>query len=232
MRSSILELQSALGYTFKNQSLLMQALTHPSYLGEHKADGNNQRMEYLGDAVLELAVSTFLYQRCTDKSEGELSRIRAAIVSEKPLHAVAEILSLGKFIQMSLGEQSSGGSHKCSILSDALEAVFGAVYLDGGFEAAEQVVLRLLNERMEAIVLDHRAAVDYKSRLQEELQKDGNINIQYVQTSAWGPPHDMCYEFAVELEGKELGRGEGKTKKAAQQSAAGRALEHIGALGN
>ena len=219
-------LEKTIGYSFKNEGLLVQALTHPSYLGEHKVQ-SNQRMEFLGDAVLELAVSTFLYNNCVHRDEGELSRIRAAIVSEKPLFAVAEGIELGKYLLLSQGEATSGGNHKPSILSDALEAVFGAIYLDSDFETAQGVVLALLKERMQDIITNYSAAVDYKSRLQELLQKNGAVKIEYVLLSSSGPAHDMHYVFAVCLNGKELGRGEGKTKKQAQQEAACRALESM-----
>ncbi len=204
----------------------MQALTHPSYLGEHKTH-SNQRMEFLGDAVLELAVSNYIYNNCIDRHEGELSRIRAAIVSEKPLFAVAENIGLGKHLLMSHGEAASGGDHKPSILSDALEAVLGAVYLDSDFETAQAVALFLLKDRMQDIINNYSAAVDYKSRLQELLQQNGAVKIEYVLISASGPAHDMHYEFAVCLNGKELGRGQGKTKKQAQQEAAKEALQGL-----
>jgi len=218
-------LEKSIGYSFKDKSLLMQALTHPSYLGEHKAQ-SNQRMEYLGDAVLELSVSTYLYDNCS-RPEGELTRIRAAIVSEKPLSEVAKSISLGSFLVMSHGELAGGGAQKPSILSDAMEAVFGAVYLDGGFERAREVILRLMMDRIVSITANYKQAVDYKSRLQELLQKNGNVNLEYVLLSSSGPAHQMHYEFAVCLDGKELGRGSGGTKKEAQQNAAGMALNML-----
>ena len=206
----------------------MQALTHPSFLGEHNVE-SNQRMEYLGDAVLELTVSTYLYDHC-ERPEGELTRIRAAIVSEKPLSEVARSIRLGEYLLMSHGELTSGGREKPSILSDAMEAVLGAVYLDGGFDAAGRVIIGLMEDRMTDITLNYRQAVDYKSRLQEVLQKNGNVRIEYVLLSASGPAHDMEYEFAVCLDSKELGRGRGKTKKQAQQEAACKALEGMTAI--
>ena len=203
----------------------MQALTHPSYLGEHKVE-SNQRMEYLGDAVLELSVSTYLYDNC-ERPEGELTRLRAAIVSEKPLYQVAKGIGLGEYLLMSHGELACGGNDKPSILSDAMEAVFGAVYLDGGFEEARRVIISLMKDRMTDIIENYKQAVDYKSRLQEVLQKNGNVDIRYVLIEASGPAHDMSYEFAVCLGQKELGRGKGKTKKQAQQEAACMALESM-----
>ena len=221
-------LQAAIGYSFKDESLLLQALTHPSFLGEHKAEGSNQRMEYLGDAVLELAVSTFLYLHCTDKAEGELSRIRAAIVSEQRLSAAAESLCLGDYLRLSHGELACGGAHKSSILSDALEAVFGAIYLDAGFSEAQRIVLRLMEGRMQEITADYSAAVDYKSRLQELVQKNGVSFPEYVLEAQSGPAHERIYDYSVLIAGKNMGRGTGKTKKAAQQAAAQQALARLG----
>lgn len=217
-------LQSAIGYTFADRSLLVQALTHPSYLGEHKEQSSNQRMEYLGDAVLELAVSTYLYSRLPAKAEGELSRIRAAIVSEQPLSVAAREIDLGRYLYLSQGERTSGGAEKASILSDALEAVFGAIYLDSGFEPACAAVLRLMDARMEDITAHCGEAVDHKSRLQELVQQHGAARIEYREEAQHGPAHDRSYTFSVWINGKMCGSGSGKTKKAAQQEAAGSAF--------
>ena len=206
-------LQSAIGYTFADRSLLVQALTHPSYLGEHKEQSSNQRMEYLGDAVLELAVSTYLYSRLPAKAEGELSRIRAAIVSEQPLSVAAREIDLGRYLYLSQGERAGGGAEKASILSDALEAVFGAIYLDSGFEPACAAVLRLMDARMEDITAHCGEAVDHKSRLQELVQQHGAARIEYREEEQHGPAHDRSYTFSVWINGKMCGSGSGKTKR-------------------
>ena len=163
-----------LGYRFKNQKLLVTALTHPSYGGDHHVP-HYQRLEFLGDAVLELTVSEYLYSELPEVDEGKLTRIRAALVREETLCRAAKRIGLGEFIRLSVGEERSGGRNKPSILSDVMEAVFAAVYLDGGFDCAVKVVRDVLGEELNPRTLaDH---LDAKSRLQELMQRDGGMPV-------------------------------------------------------
>lgn len=215
-----------LGYRFKNQKLLVTALTHPSYGGDHHVP-HYQRLEFLGDAVLELTVSEHLYSELPEVDEGKLTRIRAALVREETLCRAAKRIGLGEFIRLSVGEERSGGRNKPSILSDVMEAVFAAVYLDGGFECAVKVVRDVLGEELNPRTLaDH---LDAKSRLQELMQRDGGMpNYEYL--SMEGPPHAPVFYYRVCDGVRVLGEGSGQSKQNAQQAAARDALKRMGAL--
>lgn len=215
-----------LGYRFKNANLLVTALTHPSFGGDHHVP-HYQRLEFLGDAVLELAVSEYLYSELPEVDEGRLTRIRAALVREETLCRAAKRLGLGKFIRLSVGEERSGGRNKPSILSDVMEAVFAAVYLDGGFDCAVKVVRSALSDELSPETLAD--PLDAKSRLQELLQRGGEMpNYEYL--SMEGPPHAPVFFYRVCDGARVLGTGSGSSKQNAQQAAARDALKRMGAL--
>lgn len=217
------KLYEALKYTFRDEALLRTALTHPSYHGGKGED--YQRLEFLGDAVLELAVSGYLYASRGDMAEGELTRARAYLVCEDTLSRAAEKLGLADAIRMGNGEYRGGGSHKSSILCDVFEAVLAAIYLDGGFREAERFALENLAPFLEG--RDLSRVKDPKSMLQERLQRGGHDAPVYVLLSASGPAHAPRFSYAVEYGGERLGTGEGSSKQEAQQCAAREALERL-----
>ena len=215
-----------IGYRFGDAKLLATALTHPSFGGDHHVP-HYQRLEFLGDAVLELAVSDYLYAELPEVDEGKLTRIRAALVREETLCRAAKRIGLGEYIRLSVGEERSGGREKPSILSDVMEAVFAAVYLDGGFDCAVKVVRMVLGDELRPETLaDH---LDAKSRLQELLQREGGMpNYEYL--SMEGPPHAPVFHYRVREGERVLGEGSGQSKQNAQQAAARDALKRMGAL--
>ncbi len=223
MNVSVLE--ERLGHRFQNRKLLETALTHPSFGGDHHVP-HYQRLEFLGDAVLELAVSRYLYFELPEVDEGKLTRIRAALVREESLDRAAQRIGLGEFIRLSVGEERSGGREKPSIRSDVMEAVLAAVYLDAGFDEAVRIVYLVLGEDLRPEVLkDH---LDAKSRLQELLQRQGDMPT-YEFLSMEGPPHAPVFAYRVMDGADELGRGTGTSKQNAQQAAARDALKRMGA---
>ncbi len=216
------ELQQIIGYTFKDENLLKLSLTHCSYGAEHNAK-HNQRLEFLGDAVLENVISNYIYHKFPDYDEGKLSRVRASIVSEEPLSSAAEKINLSKFILLGAGEKATGGANKPSLLSDTLEAVFAAVYLDGGFFEAQRVIIDVMDD----IINDPSEwAVDYKTSLQEYLFRNGTVDVDY-NVSMEGPSHNAVFTAEVLCNGKFLGKGTGSSKKRAEQAAAKEALKNI-----
>ena len=218
-------LEERLGHAFQDRKLLETALTHPSFGGDHHVP-HYQRLEFLGDAVLELAVSRYLYFELPEVDEGKLTRIRAALVREESLNRAARRIGLGDFIRLSVGEERSGGREKPSILSDVMEAVLAAVYLDAGFDEAVRIIGMVLGEELRPEVLkDH---LDAKSRLQELMQRDGRMP-SYDYLSMEGPPHAPVFAYRVMDGEQELGRGSGTSKQNAQQAAARDALKRMGA---
>lgn len=219
------ELEDKLGYRFRDESLLRHALIHTSYANEKSLghNGSNERLEFLGDAVLELVSSEFFYERYPKLEEGELTKMRAGHVCESALHYCAEMIPLSPYIMLGRGEEATGGRKRPSIISDALESVIGAVYLDGGLEAARDLILRfVLND------IEHtRVFYDSKSMLQEELQKDGAAGPVYEQISEDGPDHNKNFTVRVMLDGEEIGRGTASSKKHAEQQAAMHALARL-----
>jgi ribonuclease-3 len=220
------ELKDKIGVSWKQEALLRQALTHGSYAYEHPGVPNNQRLEFLGDAVLQLAVSEYLYLVYPRKSEGELTKLRAAVVCEPSLVKVAQELGLGEALLIGRGEEISGGRQRPSILADAFEAVLGALYLDQGLEAAVRFALSKLEPLVEA-VLQGRQERDYKTELQELLQQHSRDNATYVILKEEGPAHAKCFTAGVFWQGQCLGRGDGRSKKEAEQHAAKEALERM-----
>ncbi|HEY4607120.1 MAG TPA: ribonuclease III [Acidimicrobiia bacterium] len=217
-------LEQDLGYTFNDPGLLDLALTHRSVSSEDNSHPDNERLEFLGDAVLQLAVTDYLYSKFPKLAEGKLAKVRAAVVSRPTLADVARSIDLGSHVKLTAAEDRTGGREKDSIMADALEAVIGAVYLDAGLEAAARLVLRLWGDR-----IDDRAKrpglKDYKTRLQEVLAKDGR-RPDYL-TEGSGPDHEPSFVARVEVEGVLLGMGSGRSKKEAEQGAAQQALETL-----
>lgn len=223
--SDLGDLEARLGYRFRNPALLTQALTHKSYLNEttEDASGDNERLEFLGDAVLDLVVSEALVEREPEWSEGDLSRSKASLVREESLASAASDAEIGRFLRLGRGERLTRGDQKPSLLADALEAVIAAIYLDGGLEAAGQVVRRLLvnPKTADAIGAENE---DSKTSLQEVCQrKFGELPV-YRLLSESGPDHDKRFTVEVVVQGMARGTGEGRTKKQAEQRAALKAL--------
>ncbi|MDO4546583.1 MAG: ribonuclease III [Clostridia bacterium] len=217
-------LEEKLGYTFKNERLLITALTHPSYASDHHED-SYQRLEFLGDAVIELSVSRILFDRFTKMSEGQLTRMRAGLVREETLGQIALEWELGGIIRLSVGEEKSGGAKKPSILSDVVEAIIAAVYLDGGFGQAFELINRSMSGRLEE--LRDYDELDAKSRLQELLQARGQASPEYVLAGQQGPAHSPTFMVKAVSGEREIGYGAGSTKRQAQQAAAKAALDFL-----
>ncbi|HEY3359776.1 MAG TPA: ribonuclease III [Polyangia bacterium] len=217
-------LEAKLGHRFANRQLLEMALTHKSYLNENPAIGreDNERLEFLGDAVIGLTVGHLLMETQPLRSEGELSRGRASIVNEHGLASVADELGLGEWLFLGKGEEQTGGRRKPSILADACEAVMAAIYLDGGYQAAFKVVRQLIEPRLREA--QDAAATDYKTRLQERAQARLHCTPRYTVVAESGPDHDKVFDVALLLNGREYARGQGKSKKEAEQRAAALAL--------
>ena len=220
-------LESAIGHSFARRTLLEVALTHRSYLNEHTGSGrdHNERLEFLGDAVLELAVSALLMARFPAYTEGELTVTRAALVSEGSLAEIGGALALGDWLFLGRGEESSGGRRKPSLVANALEAVIGAVFLDAGYASAEALVVRLLTGAIEAAA-ERRA--DWKTRVQERVQAERRETPRYVVVAESGPDHDKRFRVALTLGGEPFAEGEGRTKKEAEQAAAQLAMTRLG----
>jgi len=216
-------LAGRLGITMRRIELLRQAITHKSAYQELELPPN-ERLEFLGDAVLGLAIASHLYRSHPDLAEGDLTKVKAVAVSEQVLARVAEELELGRYLILSKGEDQSGGRARPSILADAVEAVFGAIYLDRGFTIARSVVLRLLESHLRAIE-EEKYAPDYKTLLQEKVQEIHRATPSYSLIEQSGPDHDRTFVTEVRIGGRVLGRGVGKSKKQAEQDAARDALQ-------
>ncbi|MGI6153488.1 MAG: ribonuclease III [Christensenellaceae bacterium] len=216
------QLEDKIGYSFENELLIKTALTHPSRAGEP----NYERLEFLGDAVLELAVSDMLYARYTSLNEGQLTQMRAKIVCAKTLAHLARTLDLGAHLSLGNGEERTGGRDKQSILENAMEAVFGAIYVDGGFYAAKTVIAGLLGSMVESLGKGTQKS-DYKTQLQEIIQKNAKKEINYLVERQEGPPHDTTFYVRLIIGDDVVCEGIGSSKKEAEQNAAKFALEHI-----
>jgi ribonuclease III len=219
-------LEARLGYQFRERARLECALTHKSYLNENASWGrpDNERLEFLGDAVLDLVVGHLLMDAAPERNEGELSKTRASIVNEVGLAEVAAELGLGEWLFLGRGEEQSGGRRKPSVLADSCEAVVAAVYLDGGFDAAFAVVKRLFGARISSA---REAGInDFKTRLQERAARR-RLHVRYTVVSEQGPDHDKTFEIAASIGEREYARGVGKTKKEAEQRAAQLALRTL-----
>ncbi len=212
-------LESRLGYSFRSRDLLLEALTHPSYAYEHQeVMADNQRLEFLGDAVLQLVVSEYLYHTRTDAPEGLLTKLRSRLVCEPTLTELARALGLGDHLRLGHGESLSGGADNPSNLSDALEAVFGAIYLEAGLDRSGSMIRRLLTPYAEQ-ALRGELTYDHKSRLYEWAQADGKREVTFTVLETEGPEHDRVYKVGLLLNGQLKATGSGRTKKAAEQEA-------------
>ena len=223
MENNLKKLEQTIGYQFTAKSLLEQAMTHSSYANEKHLGklGCNERLEFLGDAVLELISSDFLYKKFRNNQEGELTKKRASMVCEKSLAYCARQFGLPKFLLLGRGENMTGGRNRDSIISDATEALLGAIYLDGGFEPARAFVLRFILNDIERKQLFY----DSKTIFQEIVQEKGLQPVEYVLTEEKGPDHDKQFTVEVRVNGEVFGCGTGHTKKAAEQAAAYQAIQ-------
>lgn len=214
-------LEETIGYSFQKQELLKRALTHSSYANEGgRGIPDNERLEFLGDAVLELFASEFLYMEYPEKPEGEMTRLRASLVCEEALADAAKKIALGEYLSLGRGEEHTGGRERASILSDALEAVIGAIYLDGGGEEARIFIRQFVLTDIKRKELFH----DSKTLLQEKVQETPGVKLSYEILDVQGPDHDRRFTAAALIDGKAAGKGTGRTKKAAEQEAAYQAL--------
>ena len=223
------ELEKKLGYKFKNPALLSEALSHSSYANEHRAAklNSNERLEFLGDSVLGFVTAEFLFTTHPELPEGDLTRIRAALVCEQSLYEVATSqLDLGRSLKLGRGEEAGGGRHRTSILADATEAVFAAVYLDGGIEAAKSLIHRVLLDAVKEEAVEERRR-DYKTALQELVQRQADQVLTYRMIGEHGPDHAKVFTAEVLLNGESIGSGSGHSKKEAEQSAARSALAKL-----
>ena len=223
--SGVEELQSVIGYEFKDKSLIVQAMTHSSYANEMHLSkhSDNERLEFLGDAVLEIVTSRFLYLNYPDYSEGDLTKLRASLVCEPTLAYCTKEIDLGKYVRLARGEDKSGGRLRKSILSDALEALIGAIYLDGGMDEASDFIKKYILTDIDQKILFY----DCKTNLQEVVQAKHNGNVEYQLLAEEGPAHNKTFCAAVLYHDEVLGKGKGHTKKAAEQEAAYQALLNI-----
>lgn len=214
------KLEECLDYQFRNKDLIIEALTHKSY----KKPYNNERLEFLGDAVLNLIVGEYLYKKFPKSNEGDLSKIRASLVNETGFTKLANDIKLGHYIYISNAEERNKGRTKASILSDAFEAIMGAVYLESGLEVLKPIILRLLEESYEEITLDVLFS-DYKTALQEVTQAEFGTIPEYKIEASYGPDHKKEFEVSIWIDGKTYGKSIGKSKKLAQQSVAKIAID-------
>lgn len=222
------ELEKKLNYTFRDPGLLHEALSHSSYANEHRSAGrrSNERLEFLGDSVLGFVTAEFLFVQHPDLPEGDLTRIRAALVCEQSLYEVARKLDLGAYLKLGRGEEAGGGRQRTSILADATEAVFAAVYLDGGIGAASDLIHRVLLDAEKEEAVEERRR-DYKTALQELIQRQADQVLSYRMIGEEGPDHDKTFRAQVLLNNQPVGTGSGHSKKEAEQSAAKDALSRL-----
>lgn len=223
-------LQKDLNYLFKDEELLITALTHSSYANENKlgVEGYNERLEFLGDSVLSLIVSQYLYKKYPHYPEGELTKIRAKVVCESSLAKAAENINLGKYLLLGKGEESTGGRYRESILADASEAITGAIYIDSDFETVNRLMLERFELDIVKAVDRGKLFNDYKTELQEILQKTNKSRLEYIVYKEVGPDHNKVFYMNVVINEIIIGTGSGKNKKEAEQAAAKDALKNMG----
>lgn len=226
MKPNINKLQQKLGYKFKNEAILLRAISHSSYVNENHdvCKESNERLEFLGDSVLGFITAENFFKNYTDFPEGDLTKLRAAMVCEKSLASFARQIQLGKYLLLGKGEVVTGGRERPSIQADAFEAVIAAIYLDGGMDEARKFVLKYIDEAIKK----HRSVKDYKTMLQEVVQRNPGEIVEYVLVGETGPDHDKRFEVEVHLNSNVIGKGIGKSKKGAEQEAAREALELMG----
>ena len=219
------KLEKSIGYTFKNKDILKKALTHTSYAYENRLE-SNEKLEFLGDSILEYISSKYIYNNHKNLKEGEMTKVRAEVVCEESLYKVAMAHNFSDFILIGKSEMHSKGNYKPAILADSIEATIAAIYFDGGLDEAEKFIISNLKDAIEKST-KHVGMKDYKTVLQEKLQENGEIQIKYTVIKESGPDHNKTFTVKVEADGKELAIGEGRTKKGAEMDAAGKALEKL-----
>ena len=218
-------LEKNIGYTFKNKALLKNALTHTSYAYENHIQ-SNEKLEFLGDSILEFLSSKYIYNNYSKLKEGEMTKVRATVVCEDSLYKIADKHNFSDFLYVGKSERMHQGNRKIAIMADSVEAVIAAIYFDSGLEEAEKFIISNLKEEIE-IATKNVGIKDHKTVLQEKLQVNGNVNIKYEIINETGPDHDKTFTAEVKLDGKVLAVGKGKTKKQAEMNAAGKALETL-----
>ena len=219
------KLEKEIGYEFKNKQLLETALTHTSYAYEKKKQ-SNEKLEFLGDSILEFVSSEYIYHKYPNLKEGEMTKVRASVVCEKSLHEIAKMHNFSDFLYLGKSERISQKEVRPAIMADSVEAVIAAIFLDGGLEPAKKFIIKNLAKPIESAT-KHIGQKDYKTVLQEILQKNGNVDIEYVKKKEKGPDHEKLFTAEVKVEDKVLATGEGKSKKLAEMQAAQKALEII-----
>ncbi len=225
------EFENIIGYKFKNINLLYESLSHSSFANESKGTlKSNERLEFLGDSVLSIVVSEYLFSNFSDLPEGELTKTRSTLVCEKSLHGFGNTISLGDYIMLGKGEEATGGHQRPSIIADAFEAVIAAIYLDGGYEAAKKHIMRFMPKDVRAAV--KKAYDDYKTILQEIVQKNPEEAVEYHLVGESGPDHHKSFTIQVMLNSNVIGEGTAGSKKQAEQLAAKEALKLMGCLGD
>lgn len=217
--------EKSIGYIFKNKELLKKALTHTSYAYEKKVE-SNEKLEFLGDSILEFVSSKYIFARYPKLKEGEMTKVRATVVCEESLYKIAKLHGFSDFLYLGKSEVLSGGKNRPAILADSVEAVIAAIYLDGGIEPADKFIIENLDKEIDEAT-KHVGVKDYKTVLQEKLQEHGEVKIEYEITNEEGPDHDKRFEAQVSCNGKILAKGEGKSKKEAHMNAAKKALENL-----
>ena len=219
------KLEKSIGYTFKNKELLKQALTHTSYAYERKIE-SNEKLEFLGDSILEFISSKYIFNNYKNLKEGEMTKVRAEVVCEDSLYNIAVTHHFSDFILVGKSETHNKGNLKPAIQADSIEATIAAIYFDGGLKEAEKFIISNLKNAIEKSS-KHVGMKDHKTDLQEKLQENGGVSIKYTVIKESGPDHDKVFTVKVEVNGKELAIGEGKTKKHAEMDAAGKALQKL-----
>ena len=220
---NIEQLENEIGYTFKNKELLKKALTHTSYAYEKHIE-SNEKLEFLGDSILEFLSSRYLYENYINLKEGEMTKVRATVVCEKSLYKIATKHNFGNYLFLGKSERQNEGNKRPAILADSVEAVIAAMYLDGGLEPVDKFIIENLKDEIEQ-ASKHVGDKDYKTVLQEKLQEGGDVKIEYEIIKESGPDHDKSFEAQVRFNGKILAKGSGKSKKGAEMQAAKKALE-------
>ena len=219
------ELQKNIGYQFEDESLLNKAMTHTSYAYENNVE-SNEKLEFLGDSILEFISSKYIFKNYPNLKEGEMTKVRAQVVCEQSLYKIAKMHNFSDFLNLGKSEKLSGGKERPAILADSVEAVIAAMYIDGGLKVAEKFIIENLKNEIE-LATKHVGQKDYKTVLQEKLQIHGDVKIEYILLNESGPDHDKTFEAQVEYNGKKLAVGEGKSKKLAEMEAARKALQNI-----
>ena len=219
------KVEESIKYVFKNKELLKKALTHTSYAYENKVE-SNEKLEFLGDSILEFISSEYLYKTYPNLQEGEMTKVRATVVCEKSLYKIAKLHNFSDFLFLGKSEKKTGGENRPAILADSVEAVIAAIYLDGGIEEAKRFIIENLKGEIREAT-KHVGDKDYKTVLQEKLQEHGEVKIEYEITQEKGPDHNKSFEAQVSCDGKILAKGKGKSKKEAEMHAAKKALENL-----